>query len=356
MPAPVTGELIGIQYLRGLAAMMVVLFHVPVQLRYMGLQAAWFSGLLSGVDIFFVISGFIMWITTCHRPNMTPAEFWWRRLTRIAPLYWVITIFVAIIMLLIPTAPQSSRFDLHHVIASLLFIAASHPVSHNIEPVVIPGWTLNYEMFFYLIFGLSLWASPRWRFVGTVGTLLILTIIGMVADFPARSVASFYTSSVMLEFAMGMAAGIFVSRAGNPGDIALSVGWVLAAAGLSAAILAPHMNDVSGLATRGIPSMALVMGVLIIEAHRRIPHIPLLHELGNASYAIYLSHAITLSASGQLWRRLGLHTLPHTAWLYGLIAMIASAAIGWIIHRLVERPLIDRFRSPAPRPAVTAAD
>ncbi|MDB5687002.1 MAG: oatA [Rhizorhabdus sp.] len=339
------GELVGIQYLRGIAAVMVLLFHLPVQLGHMGYDGPWLRGLAGGVDIFFVISGFIMWVTTARAPAMRPIDFWRRRLTRVAPLYWIMTGFVTLVMLLAPAALQSSRFHPGHVLASFLFVAARHPVAGTIEPVIIPGWTLNYEMFFYLIFGLFLLARPPWRFAGTVSCLLLLVVLGMMTGVPRSSIAGFYTSPVMLEFALGMAIGVLASRDRGLATIAPPMGWLLAIVGLICVIVPPDLPDVSRLLTRGIFSAMVVLGAVVIEAHHRVPRIAPLHALGDASYSIYLSHVITLSATSQLWRKLHLDGLPYALWIYAIVAVAVGLVAGLVLYAVVERPLIALFRA-----------
>ena len=147
----IANEIYSIQYLRGIAALMVVLLHVRVQLGRMGYGGYWPEFLMAGVDIFFVISGFIMWVTTFDG-STTPWQFLFRRFVRIIPVYWLLTTTTVAVMLVAPSAVQSGRFDSIHVLSSYLFIPTVHPLTGMMEPVLIPGWTLNYEMFFYIIF------------------------------------------------------------------------------------------------------------------------------------------------------------------------------------------------------------
>jgi hypothetical protein len=114
-----------------------------------------------------------MWVTTSGR-QVGVINFWRRRITRIAPLYWAFTLLMVGLMLVAPTVLQSSRYEGWHVLASFLFLPAQHPVMLSMEPVVIPGWTLNYEIFFYLIFGLWLLAPERWRLAGNTATIGLL--------------------------------------------------------------------------------------------------------------------------------------------------------------------------------------
>jgi len=106
-------EVISIQYLRGCAALMVVFHHLGLQLRRVGYEGYWPSFLSSGVDLFFVISGFIMWITT--KRGITTLAFFRRRVIRIVPLYWLLTTFVLVILNAFPRMMHNDRLDPTHV-------------------------------------------------------------------------------------------------------------------------------------------------------------------------------------------------------------------------------------------------
>jgi peptidoglycan/LPS O-acetylase OafA/YrhL len=345
-PAPRrTGELVSIQYLRGIAAMMVVVFHLQPQLVRMGYNGPWLPGLSSGVDIFFVISGFIMWVTTCGKP-ITPLDFWQRRISRIVPLYWLVTTFMVVVMLVAPRLLQTSRFDPAHVAASYLFVAWPHPAKHVLEPVVMPGWTLNYEMFFYLIFGIFLAAPPRWRFAGTVGSIALLVLAGGVAGFPNETLAQFYTSDIMLEFALGVGLGWISTNGGLLLRVPPSAGWAMLIVGLLVITLLPGWLDQPPprVVMRGIPAAALAAGALIIETHRSIRSGGILKQLGDASYSIYLSHVVTMSAVSQGWRLIHLDRLPGGLILFCAVCVAICAVVGWLCYFYVERPLIHLFR------------
>jgi len=111
--------LLSIQYLRGVAALFVVFYHCFVQVQRLGYAGPVPQFFASGVDIFFVISGFIMWCTTCDGKVGT-LEFWTRRVIRIVPLYWLVTTSYVAILLINPGWMQSAKFDLYHVVASYL--------------------------------------------------------------------------------------------------------------------------------------------------------------------------------------------------------------------------------------------
>lgn len=166
---------VGVQYLRALAAIAVVVFHAAE--RY-GVD---FSQGARGVDVFFVISGFIMWTVTTGRPA-TPAGFLLDRVRRIVPLYWVAT-FVLIGATLLGVAPTGQNdLSLGSVLKSLLFIPYVGAGAVHAWPILGPGWTLNFEMFFYGVFALFLFAPARLRLLGLTATFSGLILLGVLLD------------------------------------------------------------------------------------------------------------------------------------------------------------------------------
>ena len=155
-------KLSSIQVLRGVAASLVVFLHILASLdAYYDSSILYdfpslISFLESGVDIFFVISGFIMFAVTKNKFGQGYAlNFIKRRIFRVVPLYWTLTLLYASLLIVFPSAFQNAVFDIYKLIQSLLFIP-HHNVSGDIMPVVSVGWTLNYEMYFYLCFAIAL--------------------------------------------------------------------------------------------------------------------------------------------------------------------------------------------------------
>src|SRR6185437_14170487 len=131
-----------IQALRAIAALLVVFVHLAVPVAALGV-APFGAG---GVDLFFVISGFIMVYTTVGRP-ISGAEFLGRRIVRIVPLYWLLTLAVFGIALIAPTLLQFTTASWGQLLKSLFFIPFAK-ANGDVQPVLFLGWTLNYEMFF----------------------------------------------------------------------------------------------------------------------------------------------------------------------------------------------------------------
>src|SRR5262245_37349739 len=134
--------LYSIQYLRAIAATMVAAYHASLELP----AGSALHGLLkgqAGVDIFFVISGFLMWQTTSRPVPPSPSEFMRKRLRRIVPLYWIVTLAMFVMPAISGTIAGSTVYDPMHLVASLLFIPYPYPADPSAYfPVYVPGWTI----------------------------------------------------------------------------------------------------------------------------------------------------------------------------------------------------------------------
>ncbi len=161
---------LSIQHLRGFAALSVVLFHACQwsQIDFATGQA--------GVDVFFVISGFVMWTATTGEP-VRPFEFLKRRVIRVVPLYWLITVVLAAGVLLFPARFPDLAVTPGHLALSLAFVQHMNPAGYPF-PLLAPGWTLNYEAVFYLAFAGLLWLPEARRLVALTFTLMVLAFAG----------------------------------------------------------------------------------------------------------------------------------------------------------------------------------
>jgi exopolysaccharide production protein ExoZ len=327
-------EVVSIQYLRGIAALAVVLFHLELQLDRVGYQGYWPHFLDRGVDIFFVISGFIMWITTLK--GMTTLEFYRRRFLRIAPLYWLLTSVVLVTLVTHPSSVQSGRFDTWHVIGSYLFFPLVHPVEGVMHPLLSPGWTLNYEMFFYAIFGLGLFLPTLPRLIVVSTVLCGLASVPLLTGPMLPTAAQFYTSGIIIEFSFGIALGWLYSGGAR---FSARFAWPCFLIGVAAIASVGGDMPYRGLSV-GVPALLVVAGAIMIERLHGLPNIHSLHLLGNASYSVYLSHTIVLSAVGQLWRRLPFDLLPGALAVFACTAAASAIGAGIIIYLYIEVPML----------------
>jgi peptidoglycan/LPS O-acetylase OafA/YrhL len=326
------GSLFSIQALRGLAALCVAAYHA-LQWADGGFDVG-----RAGVDVFFVISGVVMWISTARRA-VDPKAFLWRRFTRVAPFYWLTTLAVLGVALVWPGFLPEVRPGWAHLGLSLAFIPHLDPRGLPF-PTLPPGWSLDYEAVFYLIFALAL-AGPRaWRGRTIVGALTAVTAFGFLDPTPFYYLGA---NPILLQFAAGVGLGLAVEHRTLPG-VGSSAAMVLAA------FAAWGLEVRLGLFTElwrpllwGAPAALLVAGALGLEsagAASRLSGSPgkVLQKLGDASYAIYLLH---LPATA-----LVAHTLGYAhPWLFLPIALAASVSAGLLVHAIVERPLLALLRS-----------
>ncbi|QRG07710.1 acyltransferase [Xanthobacter dioxanivorans] len=340
-----------LQVLRALASLMVVVFHLGAPLQRLGLIAPWPQSGAAGVDIFFVLSGFLMLVTTYGRTGYT-ASFYHKRLVRIAPLYWIVTTASLALLLLAPQLVKSGRAETWHIIASYLFLPARHPVLGTLEPLVVPGWTLNYEMFFYLLWGMALLLPQRQRLPAVSLAIAGLALLGIAAPGDNPFFA-FYTSPIMLEFVFGLAIGLWYLKGPTIGR---GWGWVLMGCGFVSLLSQGDVPPETRMLRWGIPAAMVVVGALVLERSRPVPRVGLLALLGDASYSLYLVHGMVLSAVGQVFVRLSPQLALQGPALYiacAVTAVGAAIVVSVVVHLLVERPLL-RLMSEK-RPARKAA-
>lgn len=320
----------GIQYLRALAALGVVLFHAAERTgHHFAIGAA-------GVDVFFVISGFIMWVISDRRP-VAPLAFLKERLRRIAPVYWLATMVMigGGIAGLFPNLILS----LEHVVASLLFIPARSPSSGEIWPVLVQGWTLNFEMFFYVVFAASLMLPRHRRLPAMAAVFVSLVLLGLAID-TENALFLTYTRPVILEFVAGMIVAEFWLRgriAGPRFGIVLVVSAFLGFAAL-AVLRLPFDERVLGPL-----AVMLVVGALALESDGWFRKWALPTLLGDASYSIYLWHTFAISVVVKAAAMVGLNSA-----LTLLVAVMAGTLAGITGYFIIERPLTRRTRSRLP--------
>lgn len=336
----------GIQILRGLAATLVVFAHIQSHLEHVdgvGLPALAIGG--SGVDIFFVISGFIIWTTSQPR-SVGTLSFYRRRLIRIVPLYWLVTAFIVSVALAMPAVLSSTVFDRGHVLASFAFIPFPHPVLHDPYPVLVPGWTLNYEMFFYLLFGLALLLPTRLASLSAcLAVLASLVAVGFILQ-PTNYLVYYYTDPIIIEFAFGLCVGALSTHCRRPPAWVAPVAIVVGLSGIAAAGFAGMVDDHHlRFYAVGIPAMLLVFGITAAHRFGWDPKPRLLLALGDASYSIYLTQVIVIPIGVRLWSMLRIEGGWAATILFIGFELALTVAVGWIVHRLVERPMLEWLRS-----------
>ncbi len=324
---------------RGIAANVVVLSHLYiVEQKYF--TAPMMPGVsqlgIAGVDFFFVLSGFIM--AAVAGRQATAGRFLWQRATRIYPSYWAVTLIVLIV--------ASVRADMVnasvHGEISLWRSFALFP--SDSVPLLAVGWTLVYEVYFYVVFagilalrislgsGLAAWVAcyaALWAFMPT--------------QMQAYPVVHLATDPLNLEFIAGAAIGLAWTRVRLPAKAVAGVAaLVLApfALYIAARLDLPQRADLDSLRVPlfGIVSALIVYCLAAIEqkCQRKVPL--WLIRTGDWSYATYLSHVLILSALGRLIVQLTTGDIGAAVMIP--VAVVAANAIGGLLHIFLERPII----------------
>lgn len=326
-----------IQYLRAIAALMVVCVHCSEQLKRLGDHELPLADVLpAGVDIFFVISGFVIWYAT-DRKNSRPLEFFLMRIARIGPPYWFVTLLLSAVALFAPFLLSSTKFDAPHIAASLLFVPWPHPKLDRYWPMLIPGWTLNYEMMFYLLFAFALVLSRTRRLVAIVSILAGLALLGATAK--PSGVLGVYTHSIILEFGFGVLLGAaFTSgvRVGKLNSI------VLLGLGIGLLVLLSPFGLPRSVAA-GIPALLICCGSVFLDED--IPKSKTALFLGDASYSIYLTHVLALPFVTKAWLVSGMGAGGLSTLIFVAAGLGAAIFVGCITYWFIERPLVDAAKS-----------
>ncbi|MBN8944033.1 MAG: acyltransferase [Rhizobiales bacterium] len=330
MTVSTSGRLNSIQYLRAVAALMVVAFHV--------VGPAWTIG-SAGVDVFFVISGFVISLAA-NSATVTPLGFAYDRAARILPLYWLCTLVLAAAVAVAPGLFPRLPLSADWLAMSLAMLPTFKPGTSDIFPVLYQGWTLNYEAFFYVIVLIAVALPVRQRFLAI--TVVLVAFLAAGEWLPSSQAwARIYTDPLLIEFLAGYAFGHLRLRGFRFGGAA---GAMLVLAGLVgfglAAMTGEGPEGWHRILVWGLPAFCLVAGGVALEDGKVLPPVPLAGFIGEASYAIYLSHGLAISLLVVIWRRLGLLTsegldTPVLAIATFVLCVLAGVAF----HLLVEKPL-----------------
>lgn len=330
-----------IQAFRALAVLLVVANHAAQQSARVGSGSVFFETGAAGVDIFFVISGFIM----CHITESAhdARRFMLSRFVRVAPTYYLVTALMAFAVAEVPQFFKTSIFDIGHVISSFLFIAWPHPTMRDAIPIYLPGWTLNYEFFFYVTFALFIPLNIMTRIVITSSVLLCLAVLRILPV--QNAIYDFYTSSILIEFVYGM----IVYWLHRNVHYHSRVGGLLLLAGSAIALVAVQYvwPTARGLENRfivwGIPAALMVYSGLWLESSKSRVKAKSILFIGDASYSIYLTHLFTVGIVAVIWGRL--HVPVQISDLGLIVAcLIASTAVGSLFHVLLELPILRIMR------------
>ncbi|BEU21798.1 acyltransferase [Paraburkholderia sp. 22B1P] len=334
-------KLDSIQVLRAVAALLVVFCHGAGEVSGHGASASQLWPLVNakglfGVDIFFVVSGFVMmYIISGQRPgSKTAAWFISERIVRVVPLYWTATLLSVGIGLALPALKHKNCYEVAYVLRSLFFVPSRNPMTGAPEPVLGLGWTLNFEMFFYVVMALVLLIGIRRVYLAVAAIFVTLVALGAWVN-PEYAILKSWTHTIILEFVFGVLfAQLRLSgfRIGAPAQIALIVagvaGWLLVGPPADGAF------DMRGLVW-GPPAAAIFAGVVMGRHDIAYPKLLLL--IGDASYSLYLTHLFIMRASSLLVDHLSVGPALRVV-LFFAIFIPGALCFAVLSYRKLEMP------------------
>jgi peptidoglycan/LPS O-acetylase OafA/YrhL len=352
---------INIQLLRFIAAMLVVIYHTAARIPETSAVSHQLFGLIetlgfAGVDIFFVISGFIMVYTTRGRVGLEQGQqFMRRRIARIYSGYWPFFFMAWLVFGLTRSA--------HVAEANLLKSFLLWPQSLNLVLLEIT-WTLSYEMYFYVMFAVLVALTPI-RARARVLVLAAFTLLAyngykhyFASGFSPENIyyypffERFLTSPFLLEFLAGAWLALWLEKH----HLLKSRLWLLAGVALFCAGGFVNAYFYSGLIEQGyhvfprvlvfgIPSLLMVAGMVAVEADGHVANQRFSIQAGGASYAIYLSHVLILSLAWYLGLGQWLAGLGSIAGLFGYtLLVVVIFAISLVHYLMLEKRLHRLFK------------
>jgi peptidoglycan/LPS O-acetylase OafA/YrhL len=350
-------QILSIQILRALAALSVTVGHglafIGMPLEKLGRPSDWsyFLPWGGGVDLFFVISGFIM-VYSSERLFGQPGggrTFIWRRISRIVPLYWAAMVIV-LVRHWLWHKPMPSVLG---AITSFLFVPYDTFGSGVPRPFYELGWTLNYEMFFYAVFALFIGFARERAVLGTALALTAIVALGAIFHF-TNPVLCVWSQPIVFEFIFGMGLALLARHGYTLPDRARYGLFALGAGALLIDFLDspahPHEwmtpNDFARVFAWGVPAAMILAGATLKQRDAREPGLFARAgaAVGDASYALYLVHPMVMSAFASGWFKFGVDQyLPPRAGVAIEVALSIVAAL--LVYRWFERPVTDYLQS-----------
>jgi peptidoglycan/LPS O-acetylase OafA/YrhL len=340
-----------IQGLRGVAIFFVVVLHLLAMEQKYGHGERLLSDFLtlgaSGVDLFFIISGMVM-VTVTRGLFQRPAEiaqFFYNRLSRLYPLYWIFSLPVLAIYVAHPEMVNASQGHQVNILESFLLLP------QNLLPLLGVGWALIHVIYFYCVFTLLLFAPERRLTNLLILWILFVAIGGLLYEHlelikPAATIR-LITHPLTSEFIAGcIVARLIQNGMRSHGLMAVAIGIVLLLTGSFLFYSASPGAVPKGwlrVALYGVPWTMIAYGAVALEASSSILFPRFLRFIGDASYSIYLSHVLVISAIGRLWAAVSMPGRMDN--ILVMIAMTGSALlVGIGTYLIIERQISSFFR------------
>lgn len=329
-----------IQALRFFAALVVLVGHAIHEAGDFGYDPLPIGSMAwgFGVDIFFVISGFVMFYVSGDafgRPGAA-RRFLFARLKRVVPLYWLFTTLMIVAIVVMGAVVRNGELTPQWVAASYAFLPWPR-ADGAIQPVLALGWTLNYEMLFYGLFALAL-VSPRHGRVGLVAALLVMAALHPFVPSEAVQLKA-WTNPIILEFLAGMALAALHRRG-------MRIAPLPACALIVVALAFTPASPESGQRwiMWGGPALAIV-GASALTRPLPAGLGRMLGIGGAASYALYLSHPFSINVVALLFGRLGFTSAPAFVATACVVAIVGALAVHFVVEGRIMRLLSARPRT-----------
>ena len=337
-----------LQMLRGLAAFLIMAKHALYEVdanTNLAFHYGDYKFYTVGIDIFFVLSGFIMVYTCWGREGPAAAlEFMTRRIVRIVPLYWFYTFALLLVAFFIPQVLAKAEFVPIDFLKSLLFIPYMNTAG-DIQPFLANGWSLNYEMYFYAIFAVCL-ALPARISLYVMAVYFLLSVFTNFWFMPESLTSIFYGKNIVLEFLAGAVIGVLFKRNIRLPRLFFWVGLTFLA---GAVVILPFTQFLADLGfTYNKPLVGVLAVALLILPHGaeyiRMPRPSVL--MGDSSYTLYLAHPFALGAVTQIIVLAKLNDIISPWITFGLCAVV-SVIGSYIAYLVIERPMTNYLRKQA---------
>lgn len=299
----------------------------------------------AGVDIFFILSGMVITLAEVGQVR-DPAGYMSRRLVRVVPMYWLALAVVGLLLVvgMTPLGISENDATIGNMLRSMMFVPFLREHG-GLMPLLGVGWTLNFEMFFYLVFALTLLLPARGQLPGLAAIMLLFVAAGLVLR-PTNAVAVVYTNPLLLEFLAGVGLAYWwMRRAPGPrsSDRVLGLGFVLAGlVGFALSARPEEFHELIGSRVLffGLPALSCVIGALLLESGGIAARARWWHLAGAASYALYLFHPLVLQVVEKLVHGFNLDLGNGAVVLAAIVVgVVASHVAGLVIHLWIERPL-----------------
>lgn len=317
--------------MRAIAALMVVIFHSAEKGgQYSYDPLSWFTVGNAGVDLFFIISGFIM----CHTVDKKDVDFIRfikSRLHRIIPIYWLLTSFALVVFLIAPEKVNSSGGNTNIFTSYFLLPTEDKYLIQN-------GWTLRFEFLFYLIFAISLSIKAAYKYLVPMGIIFGLVSLGGLFP-PTTYLSQFFLSPMLLEFTFGIAAFyLFHNRTVKVGP---RFGVLLILTSVTLIVLVSHYKlENYRVIVYGIPALFFFLGMLAMEPaiieNKSNMLLRMLKQIGDSSYSLYLFHPFALVGCSIILSKMGLNQFGY---LFVILLVVCSVISGHLCYLYMEKPL-----------------